>query len=558
MKTFTLHTIGGSIALLVLHLSSFSMSVRGSTIRTIAMTSQAAPGGGASYRFRGFNLPVINNRGEVAFRGWLIDLNNVIDKAGIWKDSASGLGKISVTGDGVPGAAGGTTFQNFGSQINMNDRGITAFLAAYQHTTGIDATNDRATYLENAQSFTLVARLGSQPFGEPPGSSFTTFGVPLLNNNGDIAYHGSVNFGSGGSAVWAISNGQSRQVMNRSMTPPGAADGSRFAGFFGGSVLMDGLGRVTFGAALEGGAINDFNNQGLWHERNGQLSALAVEGQQAPGRVAGTNFGFTRMGNAVVNSAGQAAFYSSITGPDAPGAGFAGLWRYGDDKQEIMAWSGLQADGAATNAFYSGFGDLSINSQGQVAFRARLSGAVFGGDSLGIWSGVPGKIKVVVLEGQQASGLPEGIVFGTGRFAPTNFETTFLINSLGQTAFIHQIMRKIDGVAMGEGIWVRDQFGVLQLISKVGDSIEISPGVFRTIATLNFVGGGGNETGATSGFNDRGELAFFASFTDGSSGIFVSSKVAIPEPSMGIIIGVSGGCAWLWVSRRRSRNLTSN
>ena len=43
-----------------------------------------------------------------------------------------------------------------------------------------------------------------------------------------------------------------------------------------------------------------------------------------------------------------------------------------------------------------------------------------------------------------------------------------------------------------------------------------------------------NHAGA-SGFNDRGQVAFLATFTDGSSGLFVSNLVAVPEPDTGLL-----------------------
>jgi hypothetical protein len=60
-------------------------------------------------------------------------------------------------------------------------------------------------------------------------------------------------------------------------------------------------------------------------------------------------------------------------------------------------------------------------------------------------------------------------------------------------------------VPNNEGIWATDRNGLLRLIVRKGDPVEVA-------------------------FNDRGQLAFGAGFTDGSSGIFISDLVAIPEP----------------------------
>jgi hypothetical protein len=71
-----------------------------------------------------------------------------------------------------------------------------------------------------------------------------------------------------------------------------------------------------------------------------------------------------------------------------------------------------------------------------------------------------------------------------------------------------------------------------------GQQLEVAPGDVRTISFFSFSGNGNNEEGHRSGFNDRGQVAFWARFTDGSSGIFVSNLVAIPEPSAIILVGI--------------------
>ena len=76
------------------------------------------------------------------------------------------------------------------------------------------------------------------------------------------------------------------------------------------------------------------------------------------------------------------------------------------------------------------------------------------------------------------------------------------------------------------GIWATDTSGALQLIARTGDQLEVAPGDFRTISDLDFVAATGNGDGRQSGFNNFGQLVFWASFTDGSQGVFVSNVVA--------------------------------
>ena len=66
----------------------------------------------------------------------------------------------------------------------------------------------------------------------------------------------------------------------------------------------------------------------------------------------------------------------------------------------------------------------------------------------------------------------------------------------------------------------------MQLIARKGFQLEVTPGVFRTISDLGFVTATGNSDGRASGFNNLGQLIFWARFTDGTQGVFVSSLVA--------------------------------
>ena len=56
-------------------------------------------------------------------------------------------------------------------------------------------------------------------------------------------------------------------------------------------------------------------------------------------------------------------------------------------------------------------------------------------------------------------------------------------------------------------------------------------------------------SGRTSGFNNLGQLAFAATFTDFSRGIFVSNRVAVPEPSS-LLLAALAAAGLFW--RRRA------
>jgi hypothetical protein len=100
------------------------------------------------------------------------------------------------------------------------------------------------------------------------------------------------------------------------------------------------------------------------------------------------------------------------------------------------------------------------------------------------------------------------------------------LNSAGQIAFRAGLTGTGVGAANNLGIWATDQNGALQLIARTGSQLEIAPGVFRTTSDLGFALDSGNSDGRASAFNDLGQLVFWASFTNGTQGVFVSSAVA--------------------------------
>ena len=116
------------------------------------------------------------------------------------------------------------------------------------------------------------------------------------------------------------------------------------------------------------------------------------------------------------------------------------------------------------------------------------------------------------------------------------------LNTAGQLAFLSILT---DG---STGIWGTDLGGNLREVVHSGDILQLAPGDARTVIGLSFLGGSGNSDGRPSGFSDNGQVTFWASFADGSSGIFVSNALTVPEPAtstlacLGLVLLV--GTAW--------------
>jgi hypothetical protein len=164
----------------------------------------------------------------------------------------------------------------------------------------------------------------------------------------------------------------------------------------------------------------------------------------------------------------------------------------------------------------------------------------------GIWLESTGAgLELVALEGEQAPGAEAGVTF-------SELDTPVL-NGVGQLAFLSATKGPGDELHTGVGIWATDRDGDLRLIVRSGEQIDVSSDPskpdLRTVGTLRFesvslvVGSG--EDGRSMSFNDSGELAFHATFLDGTEGVFVAT---VPEPASFLILGIAG--AWACCRRR--------
>jgi hypothetical protein len=224
-----------------------------------------------------------------------------------------------------------------------------------------------------------------------------------------------------------------------------------------------------------------------------------------------------------INNAGHTAFLASLAGDGVDETNDQGLWLDASGTLSLLARSGDAAPGtpAGVNFAPFGFGDmlLGLNNAGDIAFRGNLTGAgVTSANNQGLWSGDVGSLSLVARTGDQAPGTPN-----TVRFSNLSRPT---LNHAGQVAFRGDLTGTGVYTSNNLGIWATDQDGALQLIVRKGAALEVAPGDLRTVSDLGFVYDSGNSDGRASAFNDLGQLVFWAKFTNGTQGVFVSSAVA--------------------------------
>jgi hypothetical protein len=519
---------------------SFVAAAHAAELRTVALSGQSAPGtaGGVTYEsfgsylhtqyFYGYGGAVLNDAGQVSFRANLagdgVDFTN---QQGIWSEGTGSLELVARTGSQAPGAPAGVNFAT-DSALELffpafNDAGQTAFYAA---------TTDGGLGLwsEGSGSLAAVARSGEQAPGTPAGVTFTfnqlyqVLDGPVLNNSGQTTFRSYLT-GPGVTNAnlmgrWSERAGSLALVTRQGSSMPGLP-----AGVVNNYVDEAGLndaGQSVFFSQLSGSGVNSSNDTSIWSEASGSLQLLVRERSPAPG-MPGVNFGNVYATGAF-NNAGQTVVVAGLSSEDTPNRQ-ASVWLADSDNLTLIARRGTHAPGTASGVNFEDFGGWSlVNEAGDALLNVLLSGtgvddsndeALFLSDSLG-------NLTLVFRFGQQAPGTPAGTLFA-GNPA---LGYARVLNSVGQVATTGPLAGPGVDSTNDHGIWAYDRSGVQQLIVREGDELEVAPGDFRTISELSFVGDNGNSNGWPSGFNNFGQLAFWASFTDGSEGVFVSNKVA--------------------------------
>jgi hypothetical protein len=248
-------------------------------------------------------------------------------------------------------------------------------------------------------------------------------------------------------------------------------------------------------------------------------------------------------------------------------AGDDGLWAYRSGTYQSIASAGQHAPGMPSDILLITLGQFAMNAAGNVAFEGSTGRLVTvtppTGDpylslepvNRGLWRERDGVLELVAGGGQPAPGAAPGETFGD--FTDVGF------NAAGMVAFAASLIAPGQPLDFNyDSIWIDDASGNLKLIARVGDQLssEYNGNQFaKTIASLRFTGNSGNQDGLRSGFNESGQLAFYAAFTDGTSGIFLTAPMAVPEPGVLVLIATALELTapFLTRSRRRGRGRTN-
>jgi hypothetical protein len=388
----------------------------------------------------------------------------------------------------------------------------------------------------------------------PAGVTYSSLGVdtPALNVAGETTFLAAMT-GAGitannDSALWTGRPGNITLLAREGDPAPGMGAGVGYSSF-NSNIALNAAGQSAFTGLVAGPGVTLANDGAVWIAGAGGTTLLAREGNQAPGAPVDVNFS-AFYAPLALNEAGRATFLAGVTGPGITTRNNQGLWSGTPGNLGLLARLGDPPPDTHFGPKYTEFGKIVLNRNGRNAFCAEaLSLDFIAPPAIGIWAGQPGSVSKLVATNDPAPGAGDGVSFGN------LLRADLAINGQDEIVFLTSLLGSGVTAANDRSLWFANAGGDLSMIVREGSLFEAGPGDLRTIATLTFEGGSGDQDGFRSAFNDAGQVVFGATFTDDSSGIFVAQ---VPEPGSTILFMLGAASVLSLVRVHPSARRTTN
>jgi hypothetical protein len=484
------------------------------SFRPVALSSQPAPGLATNLIFNSFYDFSIANDGRVAFTATLTGPGvTTTNNLGVWANLSCGFQLLARTGDPVPGTNGGffTWFDPTITDAQTVVAGARTSKASTNATSPTDVDTD--LYIKNLTKYVYAFNLAlaRNSFADWILASWHDDPAMLVHLEGpDI----------GPTNDQAILAGPPANLMLVARTgSPAAGSSGNYTSFSddGRAMALAPDGRVAFEATTDGTS----GLFGLWFGNATTLQTAMVPGKAAPVSLLGPGYSFNILGDTVeVNSQGQLAFSTSLTGPGLnntnsqfAAAGAPGALR-------VIAQSGQPAPGipgAFFRSYFNGgpvFTDELIGEDGAVAFAASFG---TNGYDFGLWLTPSNSATPILLmrTGEQAPGAPSGVYFTNSfQFLPP-FEEVFM-NGRDEIVFRSYLAGPSSDTNLSRnvGIWLAEPDGTVNLIARTGQTIDLGGGKLRELQNVTFGDNpptlGGPADGRPRLINNAGQILFWA------------------------------------------------
>jgi hypothetical protein len=474
----------------------------------VAYTGQTAPGtGGATYLL--LQQPTITADGDVTFRAELTGAGVTgTNHKGYWRLEGGNPVTLWLRAGApspLPGASWG---------VDVGDATTQAVFGEARGGFAWDVLDggpaDRVLWTEQMGGLRAVVRRGD-PVPGIPGATFT--GLPTADMKFDEAGRLLFIGGFAGPGV-TLENDSALFLDDGATLSIVVREGDAVPGLPAGTVFPS---IVSTAARLAPGSDVSFHSapfvasqflfiDGIWSNRSGSLTPVVLEGGTAPGLGPGET---VFPGIPFANRNGQIAFGAFIQG----GAGGKGLWISDAGGSPALAYRSpnldppFQLDG--THLFLADNGVFYMITSRYVSGGSRQAILAIGGSG---W-------REVAHAGERVANLPAGIVY--------QFFDQLLINANGQVAFRATIAGPAVTSANNKVLVAHGADGAFHLVARTGDSIEVAPGVLRTLIGLLIPQDVAGGPGVARGFSDTGSLVWVAQ-TGGISSAILITNAGVP------------------------------
>jgi hypothetical protein len=531
-------------------------------LTTVALTQSQVPGMADGVQFGFFRIPTISDTGQLAFSGVLVGPGVISgsNDISIWRTKQSDdpvliAQRGSIAEHPTPGLV-----YDFLSEPILNDGGQLAIVVTLKDPDGVQPTKN-GYLIGGPGGLDWIGGVGDAVPGMPAGNTFNGLYDFRVDSQAGLilyGYYGNGQLVNGRphrvNAVWKASEQEgSALVVYEGMLAGEEAPGTLHREL--NAYTSNVRGQTAVLSELAPPGVDPFLNldDSIWiGDTENNLALVARTDQPAPGLPEGFAYGV--LSEPVLNNQGVIAFEGSLRGPGITASNNRGIWRgTGADDLHLLARSGDQAPGMPEGSFHTSFSNLQLSDTGTIAFTGFVAGpGVVPTENYGVWFGDPDGAGLQLV-GRRNGPTPDNAPGLTYRST-----SGFALNGAGQLA----VLGTLDGPGISptndRAIWAQSTSGDFLLIAREGDLMDVNddPNVeeLRTIATLDMFDSSSNSSSQRGPFNSRGELAFRATFTDGSSGLFISRLVAIPEPtSLATILLAAAAMGTHYSLRRKHR-----
>lgn len=519
--------------LITLALGALSQTAHGQlTYRKVMRSGEPAPDTTGIFGTQQLSYPSIDEAGHVSFSYYLahgIGGVNAFNYYTLYAENALGeLHLVARQGDPTPGDVSLHFDANSFTTQHKNPLGQVAF-------NGVGSGFLRGVFgiwVQNPAGDVVQVALSDSMAAVPAGTQFGGVGNPAMNSSADIVFPGTLLQGVGGvtafndAGLWCRTAGGPMRLVAREgddlpNPPPGFPPGSLQygqSGFsFANTPLINAAGQVAFTVYISslGGSAIMAESHTLVPPR-----VVAYPGQPAPGLA---NVTFQSFLSLTINNDGNVAFLAKLAGVGVVIENDESIWVEDGGGLHLIAREGDPAPGGED---YGLLYPPALSGNGEVAFGSFLNQ---GQSGAGIYkySTPAGTVQLIAREGMPVPGMP-GVTFGRPTFSPS-------INNAGQVAFYASLIGAPPFQPSGDSVWVTSPNGDLTPVVVKGQTMEVSPGVFRTVSACGsylVATGCAAQNGQTYQLNNSGQLCITVNLSDGTNAIYVASFPGCMNPGV--------------------------